>query len=400
MAFRKSRKPESTGNEIADAIRDAVEQYKPSDSRSKRKWVRNLFDRIHRVPRWAKYIIILLLLVNTALIADGARREGEELSARLDAVTGKVDAVVKGLSVSAANGMMLHENDSITTGAGSSVIIVFPDGSAIQLEPFTSFTIRLLGFNRHGKRDRSFLLNYGSVLTHVSKMFGVDSQLAVATPTAVASVRGTCFRLTYIPQNISTTLQVIDGWVSFRCGYTQLVLRKGQSITTEGYQTYPVKQLPGQIMRILSTRMQALMNYEIPPGTLVQFETNLMNFFDLPLRTVGIAPGRISMESINFVRIIRCRYALKALRDHIVAASENTAPDYINPVTLAELRMSQEDADRMLGSFAGKMLLGYQHTSANGFVVYVRARNINQTLFMMTETRLEEVPESEASIGK
>lgn len=400
MAFRKPVKPKSTGNDITDAIRDAVEQYKPHSSGRKRRWIRSVFARIHRAPKWVRYTIILLLLVNTVLIADGSRREGDELSARLDVVTGKVDAVIKGLSVSAANGMTLHENDSITTGANSSVVVVFPDGSAIQLEPFTNFTIRLLGFNRHGKRDQSFLLNYGSVLARVSKMFGVDSQLAIATPTAVAAVRGTCFRLTYIPQNMSTILQVIDGWVSFRCGYTQVVLRKGQSITTEGYQTHPVEQIPGYLVRVLSTRMQSLMKYEEAPGALAQFESSMMNLYDLPLRTVGVAPGQMSMGSIDIVRIVRCKYALMALRDYIVAASENTAPDYINPVTLAELRLAPEDADRLLTSFAGKMLLGYRRTAPNRFVVYVRARNTNQTLFMMTENSLEEVPESEASMGK
>lgn len=395
MLFRKPVKPKSTGNEFADAIRDAAEQYKPRSTGRKRKWIRAILTRIRRAPKWVRYTIILLLLVNTVLIADGARRENAELSARLDAVTGQVDAVIESLTTNAKNGMALHENDSITTGANGSAVIVFPDGSAIQLEPSTNFTVRLLGFNRRSMRDRSFLLNYGSVLTRVSKLFGVDSQLAVATPTAVAAVRGTCFRLTYQPQDMRAILQVVDGWVALTCGNTQVVLRKGQMIIIEGYRQHPVEQIPAIVNRPLTTRMQMLMNYEEPQGTLAGFETSLMNLFDVPLRALGVAPGQLSLDSLDFARTIRCKSALVALRDHIELVSGNTAPDYINPITLTELNLAPEDADRLLRSFAGKMLLGYQRTAANRYVVYVRARDRARTLFMMTEDRLGEVPETE-----
>src|SRR5205823_5291823 len=121
-------------------------------------------------------------------------------------------------------------DDVIRTGADSTATLVFPDGSAVQVEPNTEFQVRLLDYARGGERDRSFMVRSGSIVAHVSKFFGGQSRATMCTPTTVAAVRGTGFRVQYDPQRKETFVQVADGKVAVRTAAGETATQKGEMV--------------------------------------------------------------------------------------------------------------------------------------------------------------------------
>ncbi|MDT7898684.1 MAG: hypothetical protein RRB24_11585, partial [Armatimonadota bacterium] len=153
-------KPKSDAELLAELVQQAEREQRRKE-RLKRR--RDYFGWLRAMPGWAKTLISLALLVLVVLIADGIRRESKEFKATLVAFTGTVQVLPheKGQWVAAELNMALRDKDLVRTGPQSSATLVFPDGSAVQLEPNTEFEVRLLDFARGGVRDRSFMVRFG-----------------------------------------------------------------------------------------------------------------------------------------------------------------------------------------------------------------------------------------------
>ena len=194
-------------------------------------------------PRWATCLVIVVIIL-TAQIAFGAT----EHAATLEAFAGEVKVLQGGTaSVTPALRMVLRSKDVIYTGKSSTATIVFPDGSAIQLEPKTRFTVQLLEYVPGGPRRRSFALQYGAVVARISHFFGVGSKASISTPTAVAAARGTGFRLSYDPLTKLTILSVADGTVEFTCGGVTILCHAGESIIAKGHKMGGPQETPQTI---------------------------------------------------------------------------------------------------------------------------------------------------------
>ncbi len=392
MLRRASKvQPQNTAEAIADLIKQAErEQIRKERLRRRRQW----FGWLREAPSWLKTLITVTFIVLVALIADGIRRESKEFKATLVSFSGSVSVFQNTTNqwVPAKPEMALRDKDVVRTGANGTATLVFPDGSAIQLEPNTEFEVRLLDFVRGGVRDRSFMVRFGSAVAYVSQFFGARSQATVCTPTAVAAVRGTGFRVVYDPATKQTIVQVVDGSVRFRTPVAETNSQPGQMAAASGYQMAGTQLLPTDHQRMLAATISQLRSFEQPPNLLQQIEWAINNALDPFLQILGLTPGGWSYASANFARRTMCMEALRRLRTHLESLQE--VPDYLNPVTLQELTgVHPREKERILSAFAGNMLESYRKIGRDQYIVRARAKDKKRTLYEMTIAEIRQVPE-------
>jgi len=121
--------------------------------------------------------------------------------------------------VSAQNGMLLYQSDSIKTGDNTSASIVLFESSIIRLDNNTEVTIQEI-LQQEGETSVKIKQDSGRTWNTVLKMSGIDDY-EVHTPTTVASVRGTSFDVNIVNylvnvgvgRGIVIILRLLDGQV-------------------------------------------------------------------------------------------------------------------------------------------------------------------------------------------
>jgi len=121
-------------------------------------------------------------------------------------------------------GTALDDGDQINTGKDGQVTIIFADDkSQISLQPNTEVVVS-------GKRDaqsniaKRITMDIGEVFVRVDKQRGT---LEVATPTSVASVKGTQWWVVVLADG-TTTVYTIEGFVNLLNRVSGTVLEVGQ----------------------------------------------------------------------------------------------------------------------------------------------------------------------------
>lgn len=113
----------------------------------------------------------------------------------------------------AFEGMSLMEGDWLRTEENSSVEIAFADGTESKLGSYTQVYISHLTEGEEASQA-SIKVWSGQMWNKVKRLFNVDDEFEVETPTAIMGVRGTMF-LTYVdPASKDSRLSVIDGVVA------------------------------------------------------------------------------------------------------------------------------------------------------------------------------------------
>jgi len=112
--------------------------------------------------------------------------------------------------ISAENGMLLYESDSVKTGDNSSASIILFESSIVRLDSNTEITLREV--IEEEETSVTMEQDAGRTWNTISKMSGIDNY-EVQTPTTVASVRGTSFDV-YILANGNITISVGNGTVN------------------------------------------------------------------------------------------------------------------------------------------------------------------------------------------
>ncbi len=108
--------------------------------------------------------------------------------------------------------MSIRVGDEVATRQGN-VLIEFADGSTIRLEEHSNLVFNKLShFGKTGMVDTRLRLKRGSISTEVTPLVK-GSRYEITTPSAVAAVRGTKFRLSTTDNE--SQLEVIEGSVSF-----------------------------------------------------------------------------------------------------------------------------------------------------------------------------------------
>ncbi|BES70823.1 hypothetical protein RE428_18410 [Marinobacter nanhaiticus D15-8W] len=139
---------------------------------------------------------------------------------------------------------MLHAGDEIVTQTGFTVIQL-ADGSLVRLGRDSHLIFnRLTRFGKTGMVDTRMRLDRGELDADVEVLIEDGSRFEVDTPSAVAAVRGTAFRLQVRPS--VTELQVTEGTVAFGPAGRTVNIPAGFSGTTgQGTQSpVDIRRLP------------------------------------------------------------------------------------------------------------------------------------------------------------
>jgi uncharacterized cupin superfamily protein len=137
-------------------------------------------------------------------------------TARLNIIAGEVQAKPKGSNkwTPVKDGATLNEGDSVKTLENAKAEIVFFEGSITRLGSKTEITIEKTGQvgDSQNSRDISLKVILGQTWHRVKKMFSSESRYEVKTATAVATARGTEFRVD-VDATGKSICYVVDGSV-------------------------------------------------------------------------------------------------------------------------------------------------------------------------------------------
>lgn len=138
-----------------------------------------------------------------------------------------------GQSAKLAEGALLTESDTVTTGKASSVVLVFMNGSSIKLAPESKLAIEEFKMdaltktinvselkNEPSKSKTQLDLAYGEMVGEVKHLDLEDgSYFNIKTPVGAAGIRGTTFRIIFKPTGdgkaFNFTLSTAEGVVVF-----------------------------------------------------------------------------------------------------------------------------------------------------------------------------------------
>lgn len=381
-----SSQPSKSGNDILDALKEFDTGRAKREEQEKKS---HRFDFLKGTPGVLKIVAIVLVVVVVGLVADGVRREGHEFRAVMKSFSGEVTVASNGAAaVPATQDVELRNKDVIKTGPGASATLAFTDGSAIQLEENTEFEVRLMDYTRGGQRDRSFMLRSGSAVSQVSKFFGQQSRATVCTPTAVAAVRGTGFRVTFDPAKKETYVQVVEGTVEFKTPFipTPIQVNLGQMTSARGYDATMPEQVPEARFAMVNGVFTNLSTeYRKEPSKISQLEAGLNAFFDPALQLMGISPNGWGFTANDAARRAMCTEGLRQMQRHIMTAFPEEVPGYFNPITYEELQLDPRNIPNLESAFFNGMIDSYQKAGKDTWVLRARARDRKRTLFQITE---------------
>jgi len=122
----------------------------------------------------------------------------------------------------------------IRTGGDSSAGFEYEDGTAVWLRPKTQLGVVQAEQQAGSTMIRRFFLGIGKAISDFKAATGVDSRYEIKTPSAVASPRGTTFRVA-VDEAKTTRSEVIEGHVVMRAGTKSTELAGGQgSVAKKG----------------------------------------------------------------------------------------------------------------------------------------------------------------------
>ncbi|CAD6556227.1 hypothetical protein LMG28140_05842 [Paraburkholderia metrosideri] len=168
-----------------------------------------LLSRLNRVPAPRR------LPAGIALLLPAAKLKQDPESAHVIATSGAVDhAFGKNAYVPVTQATILGEGDRIRTGADGFVTLELPDGSHITVAHDGELDIGTLRRTvLTGAGDRILDLQRGEVESQVTHATRTDDRFQIRSPSVVAGVRGTRFKVAYNGDAQSTNVEVIEGAV-------------------------------------------------------------------------------------------------------------------------------------------------------------------------------------------
>jgi len=156
----------------------------------------------------------------------------------------------------------IRVGDEVATREGS-VLIELADKSTIRLEKQSNLVFNKLShFGRTGMVDTRLRLIKGSLSTEVTPLVK-GSRYEITTPSAVAAVRGTKFRL--VSRNSETKLEVLEGSVDFsgkhgskivKAGYGATIRQDKTSIETNILPSAPKPLFANETIKDLPTKLR------------------------------------------------------------------------------------------------------------------------------------------------
>lgn len=165
------------------------------------------------------------------------------------------------------SGEKLGAGASLQTAANSSATLRFADGSVVVVQPASSMQLDTVSvYEGGGMVDTRLRLQQGRAEISANPQHAPDNRLEVTTPSAVAAVRGTHFRVA--TENTTTLEETLDGRVGLIADQQEIPVTGGHgSIAVPGQPPRPPVALQAAPdTRGLPPRIERLpMRFEIPP---------------------------------------------------------------------------------------------------------------------------------------
>lgn len=193
-----------------------------------------------------------------------------------------------------AAGAELVAGDRIRTGDDSSATIQFADGSRVLMQSNTELTLDTMSaFGASGMVDTSMRLHGGRIESDVPHEAGSGSRFRIISPSAVAAVRGTSFRIAFDESADRALGEVLDGELGVSASGVSLALPAGfGNVTRTGEPPgEPVELLPAPDLGALPQRL---------PMTPITFEWPLVDGASLYRGQVFAGQGfdRLLLEQV------------------------------------------------------------------------------------------------------
>ncbi len=130
-------------------------------------------------------------------------------------------------------GQQLGAGAALITGENSKINIKFADGSIVSMQPKSMMKLDTLSmYSGGGMVDTKLRLQQGKVETEANPAHIQGNQMQIITPTAVAAVRGTQFRVSADSSSIKQ--ETLDGKVSLSAAGEEVNVDKGFGSSSEG----------------------------------------------------------------------------------------------------------------------------------------------------------------------
>jgi hypothetical protein len=217
--------------------------------------------------------------------------------------------------------------------------------------------------------------------------------MKVYTPSSIAAVRGTTFSV-YQEHKGRSDILCARGTVEAQGfkGRPQLLGPNSGSSMMEGTAAEAPEGLPSQAA---NSFRQGPLFQEIPePHWLKTMEMTITQTLDAPLQILGIGKASWGVGAYNYTRRAAVQEQLR--RIHILLEGTAAYPDYVNPATLKELGLPDEETRRMISVFNGEAIELYRQLQAGrDFVIFARAKDPSRTVYKLTSYGVENSSEDE-----
>ena len=189
--------------------------------------------------------MIMFFIMTTMFIPD---TNALDVVASIKDLRGEIEIERNNNRLSARNGLILYDNDTVITGENSRVTIVFRDGSTIRLFAKTRFLIERSIESRKGSRKflHNFILKLGSFWGRFSKKY---QNTTIRTPTATAGIKGTIVSM--VERNASLDVSLTTGAVTLQNDNETVALKPGQiarNVTRRGSIGDKIKDLKYELV--------------------------------------------------------------------------------------------------------------------------------------------------------
>jgi hypothetical protein len=156
-------------------------------------------------------------------------------------------------------GQQLTAGTALVTGANSKLNIKFADGSIVSMQPNSTMKLDTLSmYSGGGMVDTKLRLQQGKVETEANPAHVRGNQMQIFTPSAVAAVRGTKFRVS--TDDVSIHQETLEGQVALVAAGETVAVDKGFGSLSEGGNAPlpPVLLLPAPVTGNLPIKLEAL----------------------------------------------------------------------------------------------------------------------------------------------
>lgn len=174
-------------------------------------------------------IILSAALITLSCIMDASAADKPLPTAFIGSLSGKVQIWLQGDDdwSDAKIGLVLEEGDKIKTGADSEAVLQWANGHKLKVYALSVVNIDQL--SSRGTTEKTGLsIEEGKIFAKANKLKSDNSSFSVATPTAVAGVRGTQFLIDVTEGE--STIALLEGSLDIVSDSVEMILEENMQV--------------------------------------------------------------------------------------------------------------------------------------------------------------------------